>query len=373
MHETKVLVVGGYGFFGRRLVERLLRQPGVAVGVAGRSPARAQAMVDRLVGSLPAGTRVHAASIDACDTRLAQRLHELRPHIVVNASGPFQGADHGVARACIQAGVHYIDLADGREFVCGITALDGAARAAGVAVLSGASSVPALSSAAADALAQDLERVESIDIGISPGNRTERGLSTMQAVLGYCGQPLPAAGTEVRFGWVGTRRRRYAPPVGARLLSPCDVPDLALLPERYRGRPRVDFGAGLELRFLHRAMNAMAWMRRRGWVRNWADHATGLKRVADLFTRWGSDAGAMHVSVVGHTREGARVARRWELLATAGHGPYVPTLAASALVRRIAEGGRLPAGAAPCVGLLALDDFMREAEGLRIRMGRVYP
>lgn len=65
--------------------------------------------------------------------------------------------------------------------------------------------------------------------------------------------------------------------------------------------------------------------------------------------------------------------RRWELVATAGHGPYVPTLAAAALVRRMAEAGGLPAGAAPCVGMLGLDDFTREAQGLQIRMGRVYP
>lgn len=373
MPELKVLVVGGYGFFGRRLVERLLRQPALEVWVAGRSTARAQALVDRLHAAAPAAARARAVALDAGGADITQHLRGLHPHVLVDASGPFQGADPALARACIAAGVNYIDLADARDFVCSIASLDAAARAAGVAVISGASSVPALSGAAADALAQDLERVESIDIGISPGNRTERGLSTVQAVLGYCGQSLPSAGAQRRFGWVGTRSHRYPPPVGVRLLSPCDVPDLALLPERYRGRPRVDFGAGLELRFLHRGMNAMAWARQRGWVRNWATHARWLKRVADLFDGLGSEAGAMHVSVLGHTREGARVTRRWELVATTGHGPYVPTLASAALVRRMAEGGTLPAGASPCVGMLGLDDFIREAEGLQIRMGRVYP
>jgi molybdopterin biosynthesis enzyme len=59
--------------------------------------------------------------------------------------------------------------------VCGIGALHEAAVAARVVVVSGASSVPALSGAAADHLSSGLAEVDSIDIGISPGNRTERG------------------------------------------------------------------------------------------------------------------------------------------------------------------------------------------------------
>lgn len=69
-----------------------------------------------------------------------------------------------LAEECIRAGAHYVDLADSRfgvsiRVLCGtdvasrrvfveaIGALDSAAREAGVLVASGASSVPALSSA----------------------------------------------------------------------------------------------------------------------------------------------------------------------------------------------------------------------------------
>ena len=56
------------------------------------------------------------------------------------------------ARAAIEAGMHYADLADARAFVCGIGELDEAARAAGVLVCGGASSVPALAGAAIGAM-----------------------------------------------------------------------------------------------------------------------------------------------------------------------------------------------------------------------------
>ena len=360
----RVLVIGGYGFFGRRLVERLSRQAGLHIIVAGRSGQQANALVAELRPQSEAG--LGAIELDALSDELPGWLDGLRVRAVVNASGPFQGQDYRVALACTAAGVHYVDLADGRDFVAGIAALDVAAAAAGVCVLSGASSVPALSSAAVDELTRDWGRVDAIDIGISPGNRTERGLSTIRAGLSYCGRPIRHDDGRTLTGWLRLRLHRYPGPVGWRPLSPCDVPDLALLPARYPGRPRVRFGAGLELLALHLGMNAMALAGRLGVVRDWPHHAERLKRWSDRFATLGSDAGAMHVSVRGLDAQGRRVHRTWTLLATAGDGPFVPTLAAAALVRKLAA-GQLPAvGARPCVGELTLDDVAREIEGRHI-------
>jgi hypothetical protein len=290
---------------------------------------------------------------------------------VVNASGPFQGQDYRVAEACVQAGCHYIDLADGREFVTGIDVLNARAIHAGVLVTSGASSVPALSSAAADRLVRGLRTVEEIKVGISPGNRTERGLSTVQGILSYCGKNLPSASGQASIGWLGSQRHVYPNPVGPRLHSPCDVPDLTLFPLRYAGHPKVEFGAGLELAFLHRGMNLMAWMAHHGWVKNWSSHARWLKLAADLFKTWGSDAGAMHVSIVGTAADRRSVSRTWQLVARHGDGPYVPTLAATSLIRKIATCASVHHGAMPCAGLLTLEDFAQEMQGLHITTSEV--
>jgi hypothetical protein len=360
MRPFRVLVIGGYGFFGRRVVDRLVRQAGLHVIVAGRSAGQGQA----LVGSLRqlSVSELSHATLDVQAPGFAGDLLTLAPHAVVHTSGPFQGQHYHVARACIAAGAHYIDLADAREFVAGIACLRSEASAAGLAVISGASSVPALSSAVADQLAQGFARVQHIDIGISPGNRTERGLATVKAILSYCGKPLPAVGAVPTFGWSGSRRHAYPAPVGTRLLSPCDVPDLALLPDRYVGIPSVNFGAGLELSFLHRGMNAMAMLTRLGIVPNWSVHAALLKHAVDWFKTMGSDAGAMHVSVTGETAQGVKQSRTWHLLATQGDGPY------AALIRKLQRDDASLAGARPCVGLLSLEDFAREAEGLHIEM-----
>ena len=364
MQQTSVLLVGGYGFFGRRLVERLSASPDLQITVAGRSAAAAQTLVRALQPASAAA--LLPAQMEAMKPAFASQLRRLKPAVVVNVAGPFQGQDNRVAEACIAARVHYIDLADGRAFVSGIAALNAAALEAGVLVTSGASSVPALSSAVVDHLVQGLQTVQGIEIGISPGNRTERGLSTVKGILSYCGQVLPSVSGKPVIGWQRSYRQPYQPPVGVRLLSPCDVPDLTLLPSRYPGNPTVRFGAGLELAFLHRGMNAMAWMVRLGLVKDWAAHALWLKRAADLFQTWGTDAGAMHVAVRGAAADGQTVAREWQLIATEGDGPFVPTLAASALVRKVAAGPLRLVGAMPCVGLLTLEDFKREMTGLNI-------
>jgi NAD(P)-dependent dehydrogenase (short-subunit alcohol dehydrogenase family) len=371
MQPYRVLVLGGYGFFGRRLVERLAGRTGLHLVICGRSQEKGERLA--LALGKEAASTLEAAVVDANSEALEQALSAHAPDAVIHASGPFQSQSYRVAEACIAIGAHYIDLADGRDFVLGIGSLDGAAREAGICVLSGASSVPALSSAAADHLATGLQTVQTIDVGISPGNRTERGLSTVQAILSYCGKPLPTSKAQPVYGWAGTVQHAYSPPVGVRLLSPCDVPDLVLLPPRYPGSPTVAFGAGLELQFLHRGMNVMAALTRLGVVRDWSVYASLLKRMADWFQHVGSDAGAMHVGLTGLTPEGQPVTRTWELLATHGDGPYVPTLAAAALVRKLQEGAQGLIGAKPCVGVLSLDDFSRECLGLRISTTELLP
>lgn len=363
-----MLLLGGYGFFGRRLAARLARDPLVELTICGRDLAAAEALASSL-NEQTGSARFHAQCIDALAPGLAERIRASGAGVVVHASGPFQGQGYGVARACIEAGAHYIDLADGREFVCGIGALDAQARHADVCVVSGASSVPALSNAAADALARDFVKVDEIDIGINPGNRTERGLATVTAILGYCGAAIPHwrdGRWQSAIGWQGLRRQRYPAPVGVRWLAHCDVPDLQLMPGRFAGVRTVSFRGGIELRWLLAGTWMMAAMRRAGLVRDWSRYSGWLKAFSDLFIGFGTDAGAMHVELTGTGKDGRPLRRCWTLVATDGDGPFVPTLAAAALVGKLARGELAFRGAAPCVGLLAVQDFLDAAQGLAI-------
>jgi short subunit dehydrogenase-like uncharacterized protein len=79
------------------------------VVVAGRSLQRAHEFAARLQQG--ARARITPARLDGVHVT-AGDLATLRPLLVINASGPYQRQDYRLARACVAAGVHYLDLAD---------------------------------------------------------------------------------------------------------------------------------------------------------------------------------------------------------------------------------------------------------------------
>ena len=162
----KVLILGGYGTFGGRLAELLCDEPALKLVIAGRSEARASAFCE----SLPAGAAREAQAVDR-DADLERRMSQIAPDIVVDASGPFQsyGDDpYRVVKAALAVGAHYLDFADGSDFVRGISRFDEIARQSGSVVLSGVSSFPVLTAAVVRHLSSDLKNVASITGGIAP-------------------------------------------------------------------------------------------------------------------------------------------------------------------------------------------------------------
>jgi len=213
---NSVLVLGGYGNFGKRISVALAAK-GVPVIIAGRSRTKAQRLAQTI------GPLATPLQLDI-ETGLGQALEDHAPCAVVNTVGPFQGQGYDVARAAIDAKVHYIDLADGRDFVTGISKLDKSAKDAGVAVISGASTVPALSDAVVSAFSGDFARIDRMKFGIAPGQKAERGLATTRAILGYVGRklaPFPGIKPDV-YGWQDVYRQHD--PVFCRFGTERDAP-----------------------------------------------------------------------------------------------------------------------------------------------------
>src|SRR5262245_42466248 len=246
----RVLVLGAYGAFGARAAQRLARASDFELIVAGRSRERAEHLARRL--SEIGCANVAAACMDAADIS-ADQLARHQVDLLINASGPYQRQDYRLAQACIAAGIHYVDLADARNFVAGIGVLNEAAERAGVLVVSGASTVPALSAAVVDAYAPRFAKLACVRIVISPGNSFNPGLATTQSILSTLGRPLamPAHGAMVTVhGWQGLQRR-HIPGLGNRWLGACDTPDLELFPRRYPGLRAVQVFAALEVGVFH--------------------------------------------------------------------------------------------------------------------------
>lgn len=353
-----VLILGGYGNFGKRIAAALAAK-GIDIIIAGRSADKAKTLADSL------GTQARYAAFDA-NTDLADQIARLKPAVVVNTCGPFQEADYRIAETCIEAGTNYVDLADGRDFVTGIASLDEHAKAAGVAVVSGASTVPGLSSAVLEQYAPFLSRIDRLSFGISPGQRAERGLATTRGIMSYVGRPLkPFPGfRQPAFGWQDLYRQEY-PVLGKRWMANCEIPDLDLLPSRY-GIGQIRFSAGLELSLLHLGLWGLSWLVRAGLPLNLPEMAGPLLAMSDWFNSLGSGDGGMHMIIEGADQDGEPVTRKWFIVARDGTGPHIPTIPAILLAERQARGERLAPGAHPCLGLVTLDDYLAELKPLGI-------
>lgn len=364
MPRQSVLILGAFGTFGRLITDALAQTTDLPIVAAGRRLPAAP-------GEFRAGVRTLA--IDA-GTLSAAALKQLGPTVLIDTVGPFQKRDRQLAMTCIDLGIHYLDLADDRDFVVNVRALEAAALRRNVLVVSGASTVPALSSAVIENLAGEFSTIEEIDIGIAPGYSGPRGLATIRSVLGYVGRKVPVwreASMGHAPGWSDTKRHRYPAPVGRRILSLIDVPDMSLIPPRYPSVRRVAIRAGHEVPPVHHALRLLGVLVRIGLIRDLARHARMMQRMAGWFDGFGSNCGAMHVQLRGRGNDGRRQSRTWTLVAENGDGPRIPTLAAILLTKKLlgvpGYASLALRGATPASNLLSLREFEREWRTLAIR------
>ncbi len=348
----RIVVVGGAGNFGARIVRALRTDPNIELLVAGR----------RII-SVPAAEDVPGVLVDIDEGGFAQGLKDLSPGLVIHCVGPFQGQDYRVSNAALAAGAHYLDLADGRRFITEFAAgmNDHAVRVSRVAI-SGASTLPALSSAVVEELRVGLSSLESIEVIIAPGQRAPRGKATLEAVFSYLGRPFLVwcrGHWRRAWGWMDLQQTQLD--VGGRLAAACDVPDLELFPVRYAGVQTVRFFAALEFGVQHLTLWSLAALRRIGLPFPVARWAVSLNQLAGMFDAGAGEKGGMRISVVGNRSDsGGRVRRTWQLTAPAMDGPEIPCMAAILLARRLARGEVFQSGAFPCMGFLTLSEFAPE-------------
>jgi hypothetical protein len=361
----KVMVIGGRGGFGRRLVEGILVTTEFSVVIAGRDEAANEAYAAGLRTRFPthpiAATNLDRSRITSDD------LERLALFCVVDAAGPFQNQSPVVAQAAIAAGVHYLDLADARDFVAGFPRLDAEAKARGVVARTGASSTPALSNAVLDQLTAGWRRVDDVLVAITPGNRAPRGLAVVRSILSYSGQPVRlfrGGRWQTAHGW-GLLRRQHIPGLGVRWLSLCETPDLDLIPARFAPTRSATFKAGLELPIMHVGLWLLGWLVRTRIVRSLTPLASSLTRIADWLEPFGTDCGGMIVQATGIDGRGARMRSTWTLLAEDGCGPSIPTLPALAALKALSRCELAP-GAAAMIGDVPYETLAAEFARLSI-------
>ncbi|NKN08924.1 SDR family oxidoreductase [Rhizobium laguerreae] len=369
-----VLIIGGYGTFGGRLARLLGDEPRLRLLVAGRSLEKADDFVADLrtpkdgaegLGSNNLGAMVQAVRFDR-NGDLTEQLTRLRPHLVVDASGPFQsfGKDaYKAVEACIDLGIDYADIADSTGFVAGIGGLDAAAKAKGTFALSGLSSLPALSFAALDAMAPHFSRIDSIAAGIAPSAHVRIGLNVVRAIASYAGKKItvrrdgrPAAGRGLIDAVRVTVAAPGVAPLRSRKFLLVDAPDLKLLPARFADLKSSFTGVGTGPQPLQRLLSLVARLVHLRLLPSLLPFSRLLQRASHAFAV-GEHRGGMFVRISGVDHAGERLTSGWHLIAEGDDGPFIPIIGVDALVRRLLTGTRPESGARPAAGELQLQDF----------------
>lgn len=362
---NQVLILGGYGNFGSRIATALVKD-NISIIIAGRELQKSETLRNKLKQDA-AENMITVAAFDA-NKELDKQLELLKPSVVINTIGPFQTTDYSIAKTCIQHNVHYIDLADARDFVVGITGLDSLAKKNNVLVVSGASTVPGLSSAVLEHYKNNFATIDSLIYGISPGQKAPRGLATTESILTYLGKPLKPWGNhnQTYFGWQDIYRQEY-PELGKRWMANCDIPDLDLFTDKY-GLKNIRFSAGMENSALHLGMWAMSYLIRIGLPLNLPKHAKFLLSLSHIFDSFGTTSGGMHILMKGTDKKGKPIEIKWFIIAKDNDGPQIPCVPAIILSKKIIQGKLHASGATPCVGMITLDEYMKELEGFSIKL-----
>lgn len=352
----RVMVVGGYGNFGSIVSRHLVAMPGVQLVISGRDAQKLQRKVDEL--NAQSGAVCESWCGDAMGAGFKSVLGLMNIQWVIHTGGPFQGQSYAVAENCIDAGVNYCDLSDSRAFVTGISALDARAKQAGVAVLSGCSSVPTLSAALIDQQRHRFKRIDTIEHGISSSAKMP-GLSTVEGVLAYAGKPIKQlrdGRVHEVLGWQDLTLRRMRS-MGTRVLANVDVPDMDIFASRY-GAQTLSFKAGSGLKLGGIANYLLAQVMRMGLVRDHVTWAARLHRLGLWFERFGDGKSAMYIDVHGMGPNGEPLSMNVQLTAMNDKGPEIPSCAAVALAAKVAEGYLPEPGARACVGEITVDEYM---------------
>jgi len=275
--RPSVLIAGGSGVFGRLLARELLRTTAADLILAGRDLAAA----DAACRELGAPDRTSAMALDLADPESLTRA--ARGCVAVAcAAGPFQELSRELPMAAVRAGAHWVDIGDDEGWVVSLlddTTLDAAARDAGVAVMPGLSTVPAISGALARWGRERLPGAQRARVTLFIGNRNMKGAGAIASAM--------TSG----FG----RPTRVDLPSGRRLAYRGRSPDTELL--------RRDLGLDAEFRVVLEWSLAGLFVSAAGplWSRL-GDRAR--RRIAELlssiskpFGRVGSEGGCVQVEL----------------------------------------------------------------------------
>lgn len=244
----RFVVFGGAGDMGRRAAKELAVTPGVErVTVADLDARRAQAVRDRLAADPSVRARVEAAAVDVLDRPAAVAL--MREHdVAVGAAGPFYLLEEPLARAAVESRRPYVSLCDDHDAAARVLDLDGAARSAGVTILTGLGWTPGLTNLCVRHAADTLDGVDSAHVAWAGSSADSEGTAVVLHTMHiFSRQVTTYAGGRWLHVPAGTEPERvlFPDPIGPVTVYHVGHPEPVTLPRFVRGLQEVRLKGGL--------------------------------------------------------------------------------------------------------------------------------
>jgi hypothetical protein len=329
---TRIVVLGGRGFFGAAAVD-LLRRDGVHPVIASRRP----------------GADLRIDVEDAGSLRAALQAGD----VVIDAAGPFQPRSTALAEACLERRCDLIDLSDSLEYTRRVQQLASAIGSTRSRLLPACSSVSAVSAALVRLSGvRDPVRVSAF---LAPATRNTSTPATAASLLSALAGPvrLRRGGELVERRAFGEERFFAFPaPLGRVRARLGESPDAVTLPLVWPGLRDVDFWIDTRRRALNVLFAAAARARS---VRALVRAAAPIGR--RLTKRFGPRSGGFGIEV--EEPGGRRVAMGF---VHASHSYLVAVAPAVLAAEALAAGASFPVGLVPVdryVEPLQLIEYLR--------------
>jgi hypothetical protein len=329
--HPRVLIVGGYGVFGRLLACELLATTNASLIIAGRHGDQAAACCQELDQS----GRTTPLAIDLHDTAgFADRVRGC--FAVACTAGPFQTLNFDLPRLAAAEGAHWVDIGDPPRWVLSVLEdrlLDEVARARGVSIVPGASTTPAFSGVLARLAQKQVPSVSRIRVTMFLGNRNSKSATAISTALasGF-GSPEVVDGPE-------GRRRAYR-------IETAD----GVLVQRQLG-VAAEFRVSFELRTLNSLVSLTQPLSRRLSAAARSTLARVLAIPASLVSRLGSDVSTLLVEAF----EGDQCRWRQEI---SDHGQRLGILPCAIVLKALLDGNIRSNGCSSPAAVVPLDTWI---------------
>lgn len=236
---SRIILFGATGIFGGHVMKALAGF-GISLTLAGRDRGKVEELARRL-GPDHSAVAADLTKPDSCRAALVEH------QIAVNCAGPFNSLGAVLLEACLDAGCHYVDIAEDRGYAALVRGYDAKLRDRSLAAVYGCSSLPGISGALALLAAEQAAApVERVRVTLFIGNNSPKGQAAVHSLVVGLGKPIAAPQGTIR----GFRDREVVTlpaPFGKRGVFNFDSPEYDLFP-KLLGVRAVGVKVGFELR-----------------------------------------------------------------------------------------------------------------------------